>query len=84
MGIIICQKEIITVTACGMFFDADHLVFGPSVDILKRLNRLCFRKMGDMNWHAHCGINTYPIQIAVKFKIPLMIWGDKLGYFRNA
>ena len=57
-------------------FDADHLVFGPSVDILKKLNRLCFRKMGDMNWHAHCGINTYPIQIAVKFKIPLMIWGE--------
>jgi hypothetical protein len=32
--------------------------------------------MGDMNWHAHCGIFTYPIQIAVKFKIPLIIWGE--------
>jgi hypothetical protein len=29
-----------------------------------------------MNWHAHCGINTYPIQIAVKFNIPLVIWGE--------
>lgn len=57
-------------------FNADHLVFGPSVEVLKKLNRLCFKKMGDMNWHAHCGINTYPIQIAVKFKIPLMIWGE--------
>jgi N-acetyl sugar amidotransferase len=57
-------------------FNADHLVFGPSVDVLKKLNRLCFRKMGDMNWHAHCGIVTYPIQIAVKFNIPLMIWGE--------
>lgn len=59
-------------------FDADHLVFGPSVEVLKKLNRLCFRKMGDMNWHAHCGIFTYPIQIAVKFKIPLIIWGEIL------
>ena len=57
-------------------FDADHLVFGPSVEVLKKLNRLCFRKMGDMNWHAHCGIMTYPIQIAVKFNIPLIIWGE--------
>lgn len=57
-------------------FDVDHLVFGPSVEVLKKLNRLCFKKMGDMNWHAHCGISTYPIQIAVKFKIPLIIWGE--------
>lgn len=57
-------------------FDADHLVLGPGVDALKKLNRLCFKKMGDMNWHAHCGITTYPIQIAVKFGIPLIIWGE--------
>lgn len=57
-------------------FDVDHIVFGPSVEVLKKLNRLCFKKMGDMNWHAHCGISTYPIQIAVKFKIPLIIWGE--------
>lgn len=57
-------------------FDVDHLVFGPSVEVLKKLNRLCFKKMGDMNWHAHCGIMTYPIQIAVKFKIPLIVWGE--------
>ena len=57
-------------------FDADHLVFGPSVDVLKKLNRLCFRKMGDMNWHAHCGIMTYPIKVAVAFKIPLIVWGE--------
>lgn len=57
-------------------FNADHIVFGPSVETLIKLNRLCFKKMGDMNWHAHCGIMTYPIQIAVKFKIPLIIWGE--------
>lgn len=57
-------------------FDADHMVVGPSVDVLRKLNRLCFRKMGDMNWHAHCGIFTTPIQIAVKFDIPLVIWGE--------
>jgi N-acetyl sugar amidotransferase len=57
-------------------FDADHLVFGPSVEVLKKLNRLCFRKMGDMNWHAHCGIATYPVIMAVRMQIPLVIWGE--------
>lgn len=57
-------------------FDADHVVYGPSVETLKKLNRLCFRKMGDMNWHAHCGIFTTPIIFAVKFQIPLVIWGE--------
>ena len=57
-------------------FDADHLVMGPSVDVLKKMNRLGFRKMGDMNWHAHAGIYTYPMHIAVKLGIPLVIWGE--------
>lgn len=54
----------------------DHLVFGPSVAVLKKLNKGCFEIMGDMNWHAHAGIKTYPMHIAAKFKIPLVIWGE--------
>ena len=57
-------------------FDADHIVFGPSVASLKKLNRVGFKLMGDMNWHAHCGIYTYPIQIANLMKIPMVIWGE--------
>ncbi len=57
-------------------FDADHIVFGPSVEVLKKLNRIAFRKMGDMNWHAHCGIFTYPIRMSVALNIPLVIWGE--------
>ena len=57
-------------------FDADHIVYGPSVEVLKKLNRLCFRKMGDMNWHAHCGIVTVPFVMAAKLRIPLVIWGE--------
>ena len=57
-------------------FDADHIVFGPSVEVLKKLNKFGFYKMGDMNWHAHSGIMTYPIQMAVKHDVNLMIWGE--------
>ena len=57
-------------------FNADHLIWGPSVDVLKKLNRIAFKKMGDMNWQNHCGIFTVPIIVAVKFKIPFVIWGE--------
>jgi N-acetyl sugar amidotransferase len=57
-------------------FACDHIFFSPSVPVLQKLNRLCFRMMGDMNWHAHCGIFTYPVQIAVMHRIPLVVWGE--------
>jgi len=57
-------------------FDADHIIWGPSVDVLIKLNRLGFKKMGDMNWQNHVGIFSAPITLAVKFNIPLIIWGE--------
>lgn len=57
-------------------FDCDHIIMGPGIDVLKKMNRLGMRMMGDMNWHAHCGIFTVPIQVAVRYKIPLIIWGE--------
>ena len=60
-------------------FGVDHHFFSPSVAVIKKLNRLCFKKMGDMNWQNHAGIFTYPVQIAVQLNIPLIIWGEH-GY----
>ena len=57
-------------------FDVDHIFFTPSVKTLIKLNILGMKLMGDMNWHAHVGIRTYPIQTAVRYNIPLMFWGE--------
>lgn len=57
-------------------FGADHVFFTPSINVLVKLNRIGFKLMGDMNWHAHAGIFTYPIRVAVQMNIPLMIWGE--------
>lgn len=57
-------------------FDVDHIIVRPCVETLIKMNRLGFRVQGDNNWHAHCGIFTTPIQIAVRYKIPLMLWGE--------
>jgi N-acetyl sugar amidotransferase len=60
-------------------FDVDHVIVRPSVDVLKKLNRIGFVAMGDMNWHAHVGITTAPVRVAVENRIPLVIWGEH-GY----
>jgi imidazoleglycerol phosphate synthase cyclase subunit len=60
-------------------FDVDHIVFSPSVVTLKKLNRLGFVLLGDMNWHNHMGIASLPMQMATKMNIPFVIWGEH-GY----
>ncbi len=57
-------------------FGVDHIFFTPSIEVLKTMNRMGQRMMGDMNWHGHAGIFTYPIREAVQKNIPLMIWGE--------
>ena len=57
-------------------FDCDHIIIYPGVETLIKMNRIGFRLQGDMNWHNHCGIFTSPIQVAVRYKVPLMMWGE--------
>ena len=57
-------------------FGCDHIFFTPSINLLKRMNRIGFKLMGDMNWHGHSGIFTYPFIAAVEKKIPLLIYGE--------
>jgi len=60
-------------------FDVDHVIYAPGIQLLKKLNRLGFTVMGDMNWHNHVGIATLPVRTAAQNKIPLVIYGEH-GY----
>lgn len=57
-------------------FGVDHIFFTPSIHVLKKMNRLGQLIMGDVNWHAHAGINTYPIRTAVQHNVSLLFWGE--------
>jgi len=35
-----------------------------------------FKRVGDNEWPNHIGIFTIPINIAIKFNVPLIIWGE--------
>jgi N-acetyl sugar amidotransferase len=60
-------------------FGLDHIRFTPSPDVVRKTSRHAFKLMGDPFWHEHAGIYTYPVQVAIEKKIPLIIWGE-YGY----
>jgi N-acetyl sugar amidotransferase len=57
-------------------FDCDLIRYSSSPDAVRKASRYMLKKCGDMTWHYHCGIFTVPIQMAVRFKIPLIVWGE--------
>jgi N-acetyl sugar amidotransferase len=53
--------------------------YNTSKETAKKLSKYQLHKTGDITWHYHAGIMTFPIQTAVSYDIPLMIWGES-GY----
>lgn len=69
-------------------FDCDIMMQTLNPDVVKKITRATMRKMGSMYWHCLAGQTVYPVQVAVKFKIPLIIWGahqgvDQVGMFSH-
>ena len=54
----------------------DCVEFSPNPSVYLKLARFGLKKLGDFQWPEHIGIFTVPVQIAVKYKIPLIIWGE--------
>ena len=55
---------------------ADFHDFTPNWKIVQKLMLQSFLEKGDFCWHCHSGIFSYPMQVAVKFNIPLIFWGE--------
>lgn len=54
----------------------DHIQFSPRKDVRAKLNRFGLEQVGDISWPEHLAMFTIPITVAVRFKIPLVIWGE--------
>lgn len=50
--------------------------FTPNWKVVQKLMLQAFLEKGDFCWHCHCGIMSYPMQVAVRYKVPLIIWGE--------
>ena len=58
-------------------FSCDLLRFTSNPDSVRKISQYMLKTVGDVTWHYHSGIMTFPIQVAVKWNIPLMIWGEE-------
>lgn len=54
----------------------DLIEFSPNPIIRRKLNKIALNQVGDISWPEHVSIFTTPIQVAVRYKIPLIIWGE--------
>lgn len=54
----------------------DVMTFTPNWKVVKRLMKEALIRKGDFCWHCHTGIFSYPMQVAVKFNVPLVFWGE--------
>ena len=59
-------------------FNFDHLFFLPNRNLINKVAKKSSKVIGDACWHCHIGIQTFPMQTAVKWKIPCMIYGESI------
>jgi len=54
----------------------ESIIYRPNwLTTRKTMLETLIRK-GDFCWHCHSGIFAYPMQIAINYKVPLVIWGE--------
>lgn len=66
--------------------DAIEMVVDPAK--VKRIARRTVERLGSFHWHALAGQSVFPVQAAVRFNIPLIVWGahqglDQVGMFSH-
>ncbi len=60
-------------------FNVDHVMFTPNRKLVNKLARHSLQGIGDSCWHCHAGVGAFPLQAAVRFNIPLLIWGESIA-----
>jgi len=60
-------------------FNVDHIMFTPNRSLVNRLARESLFKIGDACWHCHAGVGAFPLQVAVKLNVPLLVWGESIA-----
>jgi N-acetyl sugar amidotransferase len=61
---------------CMRDLGVDSILFTPNPVVYKKLFKIGFERLGDPCWPCHVGIFTYPVTVAVKYNVPLLVWGE--------
>lgn len=60
-------------------FDADFYSYLPNRKLVQNIVRRTLDLRGSIYWHVIAGQTVLPVQVAVRYKIPLVIWGHHQG-----
>lgn len=60
-------------------FNCDILIQNVNPKAVKGIVKNTLRSIGSIYWHCIAGQTVFPVQTAVRYKIPLIIWGAHQG-----
>ena len=61
-------------------FGCSIISIKPDIKLQKKLMRKTFEKYGKPTWYIDRLIYTYPLQMAIKFNTPLLVYGENVSY----
>lgn len=69
-------------------FDCDLLTLTVNPNAVKKITKTTLIEAGSIYWHCLAGQTVFPVQVAVRLKIPLIVWGvhqgcDQVGMFSH-
>ena len=62
-------------------FDVDHIMFTPKRSTVNKCARASLYCIGDACWHCHTQVSSFPLHIAAKFGIKLLVYGESPAEF---
>ena len=60
-------------------FDCDILIQNVNPLSVKKITRTALRRAGSLYWHCLAGQTVFPVQTAVRYGVPLIVWGAHQG-----
>lgn len=58
------------------------LDFRPNWNLVKWTMREALIRKGDSCWACHTGVYSFPMHMAIKFDVPLIMWGEALNEYQ--
>jgi N-acetyl sugar amidotransferase len=59
------------------------LDFRPNWKVIKATMLEALVRKGDSCWHCHTGVYSFPMHMALRFKTPLIFWGESLKEYQS-
>ncbi len=54
----------------------DHIQVSTNGKLRRKINKYTLEEVGDISWAEHVTIFTIPVRVALRYDVPLIIWGE--------